>query len=44
MDEKGQSSFEMLLLLAVLLIIAIIVGFYLWSLAKAKPRLGTGIP
>ncbi|HIH17136.1 MAG TPA: class III signal peptide-containing protein [Candidatus Diapherotrites archaeon] len=36
-DQKAQSSMEVLLLLALLLVIAVIVGLYVLSLAKARP-------
>ncbi len=36
MERKAQSSFEMLLLLAVLIFIAVVVGLYLYSLASVK--------
>ncbi len=39
MDRKAQSSFEMLLLLAVVLFIALLVGLYLFGLAKNPPKL-----
>ena len=37
LDNKAQSSFEVLLLLAVLIFIALVVGLYLKSLATARP-------
>ncbi len=37
MDQKAQSSFEVLLLLGVVIIIAVLVGLYLQRLATSKP-------